>query len=165
MNASKSRDTLIESTIQMAEGAFGTLFYFTPKEWMHMDLTAGQLRALLLFYSAGPVRMSDVASALGVSTATATGVMDRMVERGIVTRESDPSDRRIVLCRMSPMGEEMVKRLWRAWTSRGELMLKVLDRPKLLAVRAMLEALMEAGENTRGQWDTMYVGPGARTLP
>ena len=109
--------------------------------------------------------MSDVASALSVSTATATGVMDRMVERGIVTRESDPSDRRIVLCRMSPMGEEMVKRLWRAWTSRGELMLKVLDRPKLLAVRAMLEALMEAGENTRGQWDTMYVGPGARTLP
>jgi hypothetical protein len=31
-------------------------------------------------------------------------------------------------------------------------MLRALDRPKLLAVRAMLEALLEAGEATRGQW-------------
>jgi DNA-binding MarR family transcriptional regulator len=100
MNGSKSKDTLIESTMQMAEGGFRDLFDFTPKEWMHMDLTAGQLRALLLFYTTGPVRMSDIAVTLGVSTATATGVMDRMVERGIVTRESDPGDRRIVLCRM-----------------------------------------------------------------
>jgi DNA-binding MarR family transcriptional regulator len=152
MNGSKSKDTLIESTMQMAEGGFRDLFDFTPKEWMHMDLTAGQLRALLLFYTKGPVRMSDIAVTLGVSTATATGVMDRMVERGIVTRESDPGDRRIVLCRMSPQGERMVSGLWQAWMARSEQMLRALDRQKLLAVKGMLDALLEAGENTRDQW-------------
>lgn len=152
MKDSKSRDTLIESTIQMGEGAFRDLFDFTPREWMHTDLTAGQLRALLLLYTKGPVRMSDIAATLGVSTATATGVMDRMVERGIVIRESDPNDRRIVLCCMSPEGEKAVAALWQAWMARGEQMLRALDRPKLLAVKGMLDALLEAGENTRDQW-------------
>ncbi len=152
MKAIESRDALIESTVQMGEGAFRELFDFTPKEWMHLDLTAGQLRALLLFYTKGPVRMSDIAATLGVSTATATGVMDRMVERGIVTRESDPDDRRIVLCCMSPEGEKLVAGLWQAWMARGEQMLRALDRPRLLAVKGMLDALLEAGENTRDQW-------------
>ena len=152
MKASKSRDTLIETTIQMGEGAFRDLFDFTPWEWMHVDLTAGQLRALLLFYTKGPVRMSDIASTLGVSTATATGVIDRMVERGIVYRDSDPADRRIVLCRMAPEGEKLVTGLWQAWLSRGEQMLRALDRSKLMAVKGMLEALLEAGEKTREQW-------------
>ncbi len=154
MKASQRRDTLVESTIQMAEGAFGQLFDFTPKEWMSIELSAGQLRALLLTYSRGPVRMSEIASVLGVSTATATGVMDRMVERGLITRESDPADRRIVLCRISPEGEKVVDGLWQAWMARGEHILRALDRPRLLAVRAMLDALLEAGENTRSQWET-----------
>lgn len=147
-----NRDELIESTVQMAEGAFRDLFPFTPKEWMHLDLTAGQLRALILFYTKGPARMSEIAATLGVSMATATGVMDRMVERGIVTRETDPSDRRIVLCRMSPEGDKLVSSLWRAWMDRGEQMLRALDRPKLLAVKGLLDALLEAGEKTRDQW-------------
>ncbi len=152
MKTSNSKDALIESTIQMGEGAFRDLFDFTPMEWMHMDLTAGQLRAMLLFYTKGPVRMSDIAAALGVSTATATGVIDRMVERGIVTRDSDPNDRRIVLCRMSPDGDRMVSGLWQAWMARGEQMLRALDRPKLQAVKTMLDVLLEAGDNTRDQW-------------
>jgi len=117
-----------------------------------MDLTTGQLRAVLLLYTNGPLRMSDISSSLGVSMATATGVMDRVVERGIVVRESDPNDRRIVRCRVSREGEEFVSGLWRAWSERAKVLLAVLDRPRLLAIRGFLEALLEAGENTKGQW-------------
>ncbi len=163
MNTSRRRDVLIESTIQMAEGSFRDLFDFTPREWMHMDLTAGQLRAMLLFYTEGRVRMTDIAATLGVSTATATGVIDRMVERGIVVRESDPHDRRVVLCRMSPDGDKMVSGLWQAWIERGALLLKALDRPRLLAVKGMLDALLEAGEKTRDQWGPSSRRPAATT--
>ena len=117
-----------------------------------MDLTTGQLRAVPLLYTNGPLRMSDISSSLGVSMATATGVMDRVVERGIVVRESDPNDRRIVRCRVSREGEEFVSGLWRAWSERAKVLLAVLDRPRLLAIRGFLEALLEAGENTKGQW-------------
>jgi DNA-binding MarR family transcriptional regulator len=152
MKTDERKEQLIESTLAQAGTAFGELFPFLPAEWLNMDLTAGQLRTLLLLYSRGPSRMTDVATALGVTMATATGVIDRMVERRIVVRQSDPDDRRIVLCRMSPEGEKMVTGLWHAWSERAGLLLRALDRPKLLAVRGMLEALLEAGENTKGQW-------------
>jgi DNA-binding MarR family transcriptional regulator len=152
METKGNKEQLIQSTLELGDKGFRELFVFLPKEWLSLDLTAGQLRALLLLFTNGPTRMSDISSALGVGMATATGVIDRMVERGIVVRESDPNDRRIVLCRVSPEGEKLVSGLWHSWSKRGEEMLRALDRPKLLAVRAMLEALLEAGEATRGQW-------------
>jgi len=152
MKTKGNKEKLIESTLELADKGFRELFAFLPKEWLSLDLTAGQLRALLLLFTNGPTRMSDISSALGVSMATATGVIDRMVDRGIVVRESDPNDRRIVLCRMSPEGEKLVSGLWHSWSKRGEEMLRALDHPKLLAVRAMLEALLESGEATKGQW-------------
>jgi DNA-binding MarR family transcriptional regulator len=146
------KEKLIQSTLQLADRGFRELFPFLPKEWLALDLTAGQLRALLLLYTNGPTRMSDISSALGVSMATATGIIDRMVERGIVVRESDPNDRRIVLCRVSPEGEKLVSGLWRSWSEQAKVMLRSLDRPGLLAVKKFLEAMLEAGENTKGQW-------------
>lgn len=152
MKTKVDKEKLIQSTLEMGDKGFRELFVFLPKEWLALDLTAGQLRALLLLYTNGPTRMSDISSALGVSMATATGIIDRMVERGIVVRKSDPNDRRIVLCRISPQGEKLVTGLWMSWSERAKVMLRALDRPRLLAVRAFLEAMLEAGENTRGQW-------------
>lgn len=152
MTTDVNKEKLIESTLALADRGFRELFAFMPKEWLSMDLTAGQLRALLLLYTNGPTRMSDISSALGVSMATATGVIDRIVERGIVVRESDPNDRRIVRCRVSREGEKLVSGLWLSWSERAKAMLKALDRPRLLAVKGFLEAMLEAGENTKGQW-------------
>jgi DNA-binding MarR family transcriptional regulator len=152
MGTEVNKEKLIESTLELADEGFRELIPFLPKEWLELDLTAGQLRALLLLYTNGPTRMSDISSALGVSMATATGVIDRTVERGIVVRESDPNDRRIVLCRVSPEGERLVSGLWRSWSERAKVMLRALDRPGLLAVKGFLEAMLEAGENTKGQW-------------
>ncbi len=151
MKAKGEREKLIQSTMELGDKAFRELFPFLPKEWLALDLTAGQLRTLLLLYTNGPMRMSDIASALGISMATATGLVDRMLERGIVVRESDPRDRRIVLCRMSPEGEELISGLWNLSSKRAEVILRALDRPRLLAVRACLEALLEAGEAIKGQ--------------
>jgi DNA-binding MarR family transcriptional regulator len=152
MKAKVDREELIQSTLKLGDKGFRELIPFLPEEWLAIDLTAGQLRTLLLLYTNGPTRMSDISSTLNVSMATATGVIDRMVERGIVVRESDPNDRRIVLCRVSPEGEELVSGLWRAWYERAKVLLRALDRRRLLAVRELLEALLEAGEATKGEW-------------
>lgn len=152
MKTSENREKLIQSTLELGDRGFRELFAFLPQEWLRLDLTTSQLRTLLLLFTNGPTRMTDISSTLGVSMATATGVIDRMVERGMVFRESDPNDRRTVLCRISPDGERVVSSLWESWIKRAEVMLRALDRPKLLAVKGFLEAMLEAGENTKGQW-------------
>ncbi|MDM7999489.1 MAG: MarR family transcriptional regulator [Dehalococcoidia bacterium] len=151
MSADSVDNDLIESTLQLSERAFRELFPILPKEWLNLDLSTPQLKVVLLLLVNGPCRMSVIASALGVSLATGTGVVDRLVERGIVVREGDPEDRRVVLCRLSSKGEEMLLGLVQLARNHAELMFRSLSVEKLMAVRAGLEALLEAGEATKDQ--------------
>jgi DNA-binding MarR family transcriptional regulator len=48
--------------------------------------------------------MGELASRLGIGVSAATGLVDRLVERGVLKRDSDPADRRVVRVRMSPAG-------------------------------------------------------------
>ena len=82
-----------------------------PDEWLATDITMPQLKVLLILWRAGATRMSELATGLDVTMATATGVVDRLVEKGYVVREGLPGDRRVVISRLSPEGEEFMKRL------------------------------------------------------
>jgi DNA-binding MarR family transcriptional regulator len=108
-----------------------------------------QLKVVLLLFMNGSTRMSDIASALGVSLATATGVVDRLVERDIVLRESQPEDRRVVLCRLSEKGQKMIEGLWQLARDRLKELLEVVATSQLQLITEALEALLKAGEETR----------------
>ena len=140
------KDELVESTLQLTDKAFRDLFPILPKEWLSLDLTMPQLKVVLLLFTNGPERMSTIASALGVSLATATGVVDRLVEKDMVTREGDPNDRRIVLVRLSGKGEKLITGLWQLARGNIEALLRALDQRKLQLLNEALMALLEAGE-------------------
>src|SRR4030042_6208150 len=110
--ARKPRQEQIEGLLKLAEQLFRQLLPKVPKEWLEMDVTMPQLKTIMLLFLNGSMRMSDLASDLGVTLATATGLVDRMVERGIIIRQSQPEDRRVVLCQLSDSGQMMVSRLW-----------------------------------------------------
>jgi len=137
---------LLESTLRLSEQAFRELFPILPKEWLSLDLTTPQLKVVLLLYLNGSARMSIIASSLGVSLATATGVVDRLVDRGMVVRQSDPNDRRVVLCRLSGKGEKLIAGLWQKAGENALVIFKALDASKLQLVKDALEALLAAGK-------------------
>jgi len=56
----------------------------------------------------GDMAMSRVADLLGFSLSNATGLIDRMVERGLVERVRIPGDRRVVLVRLTERGQEVL---------------------------------------------------------
>jgi len=144
------KEELIESILQLSERAFRELFPILPKQWLRLDLTMSQLKVVLLLFVSGPTRMGVIASELGVSLATATGVVERLVERGILLRESDAADRRVVLCRLSDEGEQLLGKLWRLSQERlGELM-RVIAPSRLLMIVEMLRVLLQAGEAMKG---------------
>jgi DNA-binding MarR family transcriptional regulator len=140
---------LVERILQLGEKAFRELVPMVPTEWLQLDLTMPQLKVVLLLFLSGPSRMREVASALDVSLATATGVADRLVERGIVLRESHPDDRRVVLCRLSDKGEKMIGGLWQLARERTRELLGMVEPTKLMLFIEMLEALLKAGAVSR----------------
>lgn len=150
MTQESQKEELVEKTLQLSDKAFQELIPILPKEWLKLDLTMPQLKVVLLLFQEGPLRMSVIASELGVSLATATGIIDRLVERDIVFREDDPDDRRVVLCHLSDKGENLISGLWHLSRERTRELLEAMDLQQLLLLGEVLEALLQAGEMTRG---------------
>jgi DNA-binding MarR family transcriptional regulator len=117
-----------------------------PRELLELDFTMSQLKMMFLLFLNGPMRMSDLASDLGVTLATSTGLADRLVERDLVTRESQPDDRRVVLCRLSESGQKSISRIWESAGSRVRELIQALDTEKLQTLYGVLESMLASAE-------------------
>jgi len=73
----------------------------------------------------GETSMSRIAELLDVSLSNATGLIDRMAERGLVERVRVPDDRRVVLVRLSSEGQAQLDALEML---RRDLFQKILAR-------------------------------------
>lgn len=109
-------------------------------ELLRVELTMQQLKVLLSLglRESGTATMSELAAALSVSLPTVTGIIDRMVERGLVARDVVPGDRRLVVARLSPGGRDLLRRLRSAGRTR---MVETLGRLGLADLRLVSRAL------------------------
>ena len=64
-----------------------------------LGLNTGDLEALSFIVDSGSPTTGDVGRKLDLTSGAATGVIDRLVERGLVERVDDPRDRRKVALR------------------------------------------------------------------
>src|SRR5437868_3728380 len=83
----------------------------TPEPWLDLDLTMKQLKVLFVLGASGPLRPSVIATSVGVSAASATGVLDRLVDQGYVERRADTADRRALLVQLTQSGAQIVSDL------------------------------------------------------
>jgi DNA-binding MarR family transcriptional regulator len=67
------------------------------QRWHEGAFSLSHLNVLTLLEAHGPMPMSRLADALGISVASATGVVDRMEKRDLVERRHGTEDRRVVL--------------------------------------------------------------------
>jgi DNA-binding MarR family transcriptional regulator len=56
-------------------------------------------------------RMGDLAAATHQSAASMTGIVDRLLEQGVVERRPDPADRRSVLVALTDEGVHLLERV------------------------------------------------------
>lgn len=117
-----------------------------PHDWLTTDLTMPQLKVMVILWREGPARMSELASGLAVTLATATGVVDRLVDKGYVAREGLPGDRRVVICRLSPEGEEFMKALWLSGRVQIGRILEVMTLEQLKIVAQGTEVFIDAAK-------------------
>ena len=68
------------------------------------EVTLPQYRALVVLASRGPQRVVDLAGVLDVTASTATRMCDRLVRKGLIRRQRQPSDRRSVRMSISAAG-------------------------------------------------------------
>jgi DNA-binding MarR family transcriptional regulator len=144
--AKQSQQEMVEGILKFADNIFRVLLPTVPRELLVLDFTMSQLKMMFLLFFNGPMRMSDLASDLGVTLATATGLADRLVERDMVARESQPDDRRVVLCRLSGAGHKGISRIWESASGRMRGILQSMDAKKLQTLYGVLESMLASAE-------------------
>src|SRR4029079_7400432 len=108
------------------------------RKWLEGSLSIVQLHVLTVLETAGPLPMGKLADALDVSVASATGIVDRMEQRGHVERRHDEADRRIVLVHPTDAGRAVFNDL--AEMRRAGLV-NILDRLTNDELKALLVGL------------------------
>lgn len=101
------------------------------------------MHVMWLLQHHGDVPMSRMAELLDVSLSNATGIVDRMAERGLVERVRVPDDRRVVLVRIAANGLAALDEMEAVKQDRLQAILSHLDA-------AQLERLATSLEDVRG---------------
>ena len=71
-------------------------------------MTPSKLRALDLLARQGGLRVGELAAQVGIDDATATRLVDRLEDAGLVERRREPDDRRATTVALTRAGEELV---------------------------------------------------------
>lgn len=114
------------------------------EHWVNADFTMPQIKVMVYLHTDGASRMSTIAEALNIALPSATGIVDRLVERGLVVRAQAPTDRRVVNCSLSPEGQRRVSELWAAGMNLLREMFEGLTDDDLTTVRMGTEIMIKA---------------------
>ena len=93
-----------------------------------------------------PVMMTELAEAMGVTPATMSVNVGRMVAAGLVTRDRDPDDRRVQNVRLTQKGVDVRNARAELDVARVDGMLRLLSEDARALVRGALLSLSEAAE-------------------
>jgi len=98
----------------------------------------GQWRVLAILHHGESQTMNDLASRMDVSPPTVTGIIRGLVERGLVERNHDPTDWRVVRVTLTEAGRVAFAEHKR---DRREMMMRVLAELDDDAIRRLADAI------------------------
>jgi len=143
--AGAATNTDVKATIVADfRASMGELKCVGSERLVRLGISMTQLHVMHLLDRHGELPMSRLAEMLDVSLSAATGLVDRVEERGFVERIRVPNDRRIVLVRITLAGQQMLDDVE---TLREGIIWRVLDElddSQLAAVAAAMSDLRSA---------------------
>ncbi|MFC9933982.1 MarR family winged helix-turn-helix transcriptional regulator [Glutamicibacter sp. NPDC127525] len=118
-HSSASRDELLRQLHQSTDAIATAALPSSILPLLNLDLTAQQVKVLTILVTAENGSTGQLlAKGFGVSMASMSGMLDRLVTRGAAERYPDPHDQRVRRIKATPLGREVVRQL-------------VADRPEL----------------------------------
>jgi DNA-binding MarR family transcriptional regulator len=137
-------EQLIDTIIADFRSSMGAMKCAMSERLVRLGISMAQLNIMYILHRDGEMTMSHLADALNVSLSNASGLADRMEERGFIERTRVPEDRRVVRVRITPAGTRVIEE---HDAGTDALLHDVLDRldPDQLSVIAGAVAKFRAG--------------------
>lgn len=108
------------------------------------NLSEGRLHVLMaLWHSQRPLKAIEIAESLGVARATMTGLVDSLVEDGLVDKTDSDTDRRINSLRLSKKGNNFMKELIPDHFSRVREFAQILSKEEACVLTGLIQKLLK----------------------
>ncbi|MGW0810346.1 MarR family winged helix-turn-helix transcriptional regulator [Nonomuraea sp. NPDC002799] len=130
---SNEREDLIRRIIEAQRG-LGRLFAQHQSPLFTSNLTMRQLKVVMILAADGSASGQDLAHNLGVGLGTVTGIVDRLVAHGLVSRHEDPHDRRVRRVELTPEGAALIEEINNAGLGHYRRIMDHLDTETLRAL-------------------------------
>jgi DNA-binding MarR family transcriptional regulator len=140
----QSTDNSFEDVLDLYSDLCVALLTGQRDAWLFIDLTMPQIKALYLIVIWGKATGSSIAKAFGIGLPSVTRLVDRLVERGLVSREEDPSDRRVTHMMPTTEGRRVIEDLASYRREYLSAALLNLDQTQLEQVKCGLSHLVAA---------------------
>jgi DNA-binding MarR family transcriptional regulator len=145
------REKLIEEIVQLQRQVVHTMAQYEPGVWMELSLTIAQLKSLFFIDAEGSTNFRKLATALGVTPPDVTRIVSRLVEQGLVSRQENPEDRRMLLLKATKKGKALLAKLRDSRTAHISHILARLSTEQLATLSQGLSALVRAADDQRGK--------------
>ncbi|MEE8619739.1 MAG: MarR family transcriptional regulator [Dehalococcoidia bacterium] len=136
----------IESIIGLINNLMLSTKAHEPHPWLHLELTREQLRVMFLLSFKGRISPGEVATSFGVPRANVTSIIDRLVDKGLISRQENPDDRRSYILSLTVEGKSQVERLREIGAAKIKGVLERMPDNALVSLQMGLEALIRALE-------------------
>ena len=114
-------------------------------------LSMGQMAVLMRLHHDGACGVSDVGAQLGVTSAAASQMIDRLAQSGLLERAEDPHDRRAKQLTLTAAGEALLKQGQEARDLWIDQLAAALDPQRRAAVITALGYLTQAAQELDGE--------------
>jgi DNA-binding MarR family transcriptional regulator len=111
------------------------------------QVTVVQARVLVIVWGLGTANVNAVADGLAANASNASRTCDRLVKAGLLTREQSDDDRRNVVLRLSPKGQQLIDSVMHRRCTELEQIASRLSDNKQAELRRGLEAFVAAADH------------------
>ena len=137
-----NRSELVDIVVKAYMELFMTMQFNAVSHWLMLELTFAQARALFMLAARKELTVSQLAKLLDVGKPTASILVQQLVERELVTRTEQETDRRHTIIRLSPKGEEIGAGRRREREKQWQRWLGQLKDEELMALAHGLSAIV-----------------------
>jgi DNA-binding MarR family transcriptional regulator len=137
---------LIEEITELYRRVNRALRQSNQDAWMQISMTVPQVKSLFFIADQGSTNFKNLSTALKVTSSNLTGVIDRLVEQGLVSRTENPEDRRMTLLKATDKGETLVSDLRERRLSHLSQALSELSTEQLTTIIRGLDLLARVNE-------------------
>jgi DNA-binding MarR family transcriptional regulator len=136
------RDELISRIMETQRDLVRLLAQNRPPRF-DSNLTMRQLKVVMMLSASGSLSGQDLAAGLGVGLGTVTGIVDRLVAQGLVSRREDPHDRRVRRVELTPAGTALADQINYTGLEHMRGIVSRLDTEILTALDQVTRAILD----------------------